>query len=139
MLSYAFALPATHCTCSVAHWHAHMQNIAYWQRSSAAAPAQAVLKNTQTGRGIFKCTDNLYGTQYNVVQLGGIKKFLLCIFNRKSSSATDSCIVVGYANKKTLPIIVNSRTLSNSRVFMWAKVHQKQETDQVMFSPVQLH
>lgn len=112
MLSYVFALPATHWTCSMAYWHAHMQNTAYCRQSSAAALAQGVPKNTHIGRGIFKCVDNLYGTQYNVVQLGALQKFLLWIFNKRSSSvATDSGIVFGYANYETPAITLNSITL----------------------------
>lgn len=46
MLSHVSALPATHWTCSMAHWHAHMQNIAYCRQSSAVAHALGVPKHT---------------------------------------------------------------------------------------------
>lgn len=78
-----------------------------------------VFPNTHTGRGIFKCADNMYGKQHKVVQLGAIKKLLLCIFNgRSSSSATDSSIVVGYANFETPDITLDSVIRIKQQIFI---------------------
>lgn len=101
------------------YWHAHMQNTAYCRQSSAVAFALGVSKHTHTGRGIFKCADYVYGKQYNVVQLGAIKKLLLYIFNRRSSSsATDTSIVVGYANYETQVNTTNSIPLIKQQTFI---------------------
>lgn len=121
MLSHVSALPAMHWTCSMAYWHAHMQNIAYCRQSSAVAPALGVPKQTHTGRGIFKCTDNMYGKQHNVVQLGAIKKSSCCAYNRRHSE-TGSSIVVGYANYETTDITLDIVTLIKQHKFTKSQV-----------------
>lgn len=117
----------------MAYWHARMQNIAYRRQNSAAALVRGVPKDKKThththnGRGTFKCIDNLYGKQYNVIQLGAIKKKKKrhrCVYltgEAQVQQQFSSSFVVGYANYETPAITLNSKTLSNSKP-LWTQV-----------------